>query len=317
MAASIDDFYTHFNFQAMFKGRDSTVGKASFQRKHNYPASAIVKIMNCTLPGSIKETHLTRKLQNLSRHIVRLYCYYQTSSHIVLFLEHCEGGAVHDRLMLGTADWGERVLLQWFRELGEAVAVMHANRFAHRDIKPSNIFITGSNEMRLGDFGCAIAVREKLYTHYPKGTPQYIPPSYRTSSLVGVNIAKECGYLHDIWSLGRTFYEMCMGKYAFEIDNRVHDLQNLLRMVRYELAARGISGELVKLISDMLSIELQPMDISEVQEAIARLIITRKSLHPVDQPIGEAIPSLSSSNDSRSEVSLDSSRSSTRCPLCP
>jgi serine/threonine protein kinase len=271
-----------------YSGDISTIGIAHFGAKRGYPATAIVKILNSKRPDSCKETMTTLSLQNLSRYIVQLYCFYQTTYNYVLFLEHCMGGTMHDRLTMG-ANWEEWRLLEWFRQLAEAVATMHTKRYAHRDIKPHNIFLTESDEIRLGDFGEASAVRESL-TKYPRGTPNYIPNPLRADVRNPMQVSKECGYSHDIWSLGRTFYEMCMGRYVQEFEERKGDMRFCLQMVTYNLNAKGISSRLVKLITDMLSVEVIPMEMAQVVEAVARLIAAREPLRPVELTSEETLP---------------------------
>lgn len=293
MAIQIDEFYTHFRFQEMRKSSRSTIGIAYFQSQPNCPATAIVKILT-PHSNSHKEAHVTLCLQDSCRYLLRLYCFYFTSRHYVLFFEHCTGGTVNDKLMQRCGNWKEWKLLEWFRQLVEAVATMHFKHYAHRDINPSNIFFTANEEIRLGDFGETSAVREKLFTHYPVGSPQYAPAPLRVTTPGGEQVSKECGYLHDIWSLGRTFYEMCIGSYVAEMNNRVENMPHLLTMVGYELSVREISGGLARLILDMLSIEVQPMTIFQVQHTLASLQAAYEPLRPLDPPIEVTTPSFSS-----------------------
>ena len=289
MASRIDEFYKRFRFEVTYSGEISTIGIAHFPAKRGYPATAIVKILNTRHPDSSKETMATLSLQNFSRYIVQLYCFYQTTYNYVLFLEHCKGRTMHDRLILG-ANWEERRLLEWFRQLAEAVSAIHKKKYAHRDIKPQNIFLTESDEIRLGDFGEASAVRESQQTTYPRGSPNYIPTPLRANVHNPMKVDKTCGYLHDIWSLGRTFYEMCMGRYVQEFEERQGDMQFCLQMVTYNLNAKGVSSQLVKLITDMLSVEVIPMEIVHVVEAVARLIAAREPLRPVELASEETLP---------------------------
>lgn len=290
MANIIEDFYKHFQFEMLHTGEISTLGIAHFQPKRGYPETAIVKILSARHPDSCKETMATLSLQNLSTYIVKLYCFYQTSYNYVLFLEHCQGGTMHDRLILGNSYWEERKLLEWFRQLADAISRLHSKRYAHRDIKPLNIFLTNTEEIRLGDFGEACAVRESQQTQYPRGTTNYIPGPLRADEGVVRQVSKSYGYMHDIWSLGRTYYEMCMGKYMPELDARVSDMQSCLQMVTYTLSVRGISGQLAKLITDMLSVELIPMSISQVVEAVARLKAANEPIRPVELVSEETLP---------------------------
>lgn len=196
---------------------------------------------------------------------------------------------MHDRLTLG-ANWDEGRLLEWFRQLADAVSKIHSKNYAHRDIKPLNIFLTESDEIRLGDFGEANFIREKLVTTYPRGTTKYIPSPLRADVRSPMQVSKACGYSHDIWSLGRTFYEMCMGRYAPEFEERPGDTEFGLQIVTYNLNVKGFSSQLVKLITDMLSVEVIPMTIGKVAEEVARLIAAREPLRPVELASEETLP---------------------------
>ena len=47
----------------------------------------------------------------------------------------------------------------------------------HRDIKPANVFLDGSGNVKLGDFGLARILRgENSYSETIVGTPYYMSP---------------------------------------------------------------------------------------------------------------------------------------------
>lgn len=282
---AVHEFYKRFQFNVLYPGETSAIGIARFQPKPGFPTSAIVKILNSSHASSCKEIQITSNLQNKSRYIVQLYCYYQVEHSYVMFLEHCKGGSLHEELKIQGRNWGEDKLVEWFRQMTDAVGAMHKGRFAHRDIKPANIFLTENGEIRLGDFGASCAVREGKKTHYPVGTLNYLPEALKT----GTEVQTEGAYLHDIWSLGRTFYEMCMGRYSEELESNAN-MQSILQTVNANLIARGISGELVGLITRMLSAEIRPMSISEVSDALIRLQTLRNPINPSELPIGATLP---------------------------
>ena len=52
---------------------------------------------------------------------------------------------------------------------------LHAQHIIHRDIKPENIFLTASQEFKLGDFG--LAIQSSLELPYTRsGTLDYLSP---------------------------------------------------------------------------------------------------------------------------------------------
>ena len=55
---------------------------------------------------------------------------------------------------------------------------LHEQHILHRDIKPENIFLTGSQQFKLGDFGLAIqSYLELPYTR--SGTLDYLSPEVK------------------------------------------------------------------------------------------------------------------------------------------
>jgi NIMA (never in mitosis gene a)-related kinase len=89
---------------------------------------------------------------------------------------------------------------------------MHAKKVIHRDLKLQNIFLTGSNTIKIGDFGISRALEQTgLYASTVIGTPHYLSPE----------VCKSEPYTSksDVWALGCILYELCTLKKAFAGDN--------------------------------------------------------------------------------------------------
>jgi len=85
----------------------------------------------------------------------------------------------------------------------------HSMGVLHRDIKPANIFITGGDEVKIGDFGIAKVKGIDGLTRVGStlGTPLYSSPEQIRG--------KKMGPATDIYSLGVTLYEMLTGTPPF------------------------------------------------------------------------------------------------------
>lgn len=73
--------------------------------------------------------------------------------------------------------FSERLILDWFVQICLAMKHVHDRKILHRDLKTQNIFMTASNEIKIGDFGIA-RVLQHTYdcAQTAIGTPYYLSP---------------------------------------------------------------------------------------------------------------------------------------------
>jgi serine/threonine protein kinase len=67
-------------------------------------------------------------------------------------------------------------------QLLDAVEYLHENMVIHRDLKLGNLFLSDTLELKLGDFGLATRLRDKVSTLRARG-PQlraHLEPAFRT-----------------------------------------------------------------------------------------------------------------------------------------
>jgi serine/threonine protein kinase len=92
-------------------------------------------------------------------------------------------------------------------------ALVHAQQqgIIHRDIKPANILLTGDGDIKITDFGAALAVASDTTQLTGIGSPAYMSPEQ----------VKELPLSHqtDIFSLGIVFYYMLTGHHPFMATN--------------------------------------------------------------------------------------------------
>jgi Protein kinase domain len=92
------------------------------------------------------------------------------------------------------------------RQLCAGVAAAHERGVLHRDLKPANVMIDGDGNVRITDFGLAVAAGDMSASR--AGTPQYMAPELLTGGAPSVRT--------DIYALGLIIFEMFTGKRAFD-----------------------------------------------------------------------------------------------------
>ncbi|HEX2122480.1 MAG TPA: serine/threonine-protein kinase, partial [Thermoanaerobaculia bacterium] len=122
-----------------------------------------------------------------------------------LAMEHVEGESILEHCNARGLSARERIEL--FLPVLDAVAYAHARGIVHRDLKPANIFVTGSGEARLLDFGIAKLSdptdQDETRTLRRALTPAYASPEQMRGDRTTMS--------SDIYSLGVVLYELLTG----------------------------------------------------------------------------------------------------------
>ncbi len=130
-----------------------------------------------------------------------------TDEYLFLALEYFACGSLRDRLRNPVS---EGDALDYARQIGEALKVVHAAGIVHRDLKPSNLMLTDDNRIVLIDFGSArarVVSSDITSSDLRTGTPYYMCPEQ-----ISGNDPDERG---DLYSLGVVLFEMLAGTLPF------------------------------------------------------------------------------------------------------
>jgi serine/threonine protein kinase len=108
-----------------------------------------------------------------------------------------------------------------FAQVTEGLRYLHAHHILHRDIKPSNIYLTPSQQAKLGDFGLLKNLKDNGQLTKPRqsmGTIDFGAPEQFEDAK---NVDRRC----DLYSLGVTFYTALTGKFPFGNGGQLQILQ--------------------------------------------------------------------------------------------
>jgi serine/threonine-protein kinase len=130
---------------------------------------------------------------------------------VFLVMELLEGKTLDVHAEKGLA-WRESVHLAI--QATRALEAAHHAGVVHRDLKPQNLFLTAEGDLKLLDFGVAMALadtgegerKQKGFAVF--GTPEYMAPE----QVAGETVDARC----DIYALGCVLYELVTGTRPFE-----------------------------------------------------------------------------------------------------
>ena len=100
-------------------------------------------------------------------------------------------------------------------QITNAMGIAHESLIIHRDLKPQNILIKDDGEIKITDFGIAMALNatQLTQTNSAMGSVHYFPPEQANG--------KGSSLKSDVYSLGIMMYELLTGSLPFRGDNAV------------------------------------------------------------------------------------------------
>lgn len=131
-----------------------------------------------------------------------------------LVLEYVAGGDLSARVIEAEQQPIDLAqVLQIAADVASALAHVHGHGIVHRDVKPENLWVSGSDVVKLGDFGLSLARGERhpAGAAQTEGTATYMPPEQA--------LGEPTDERADLYSLGALVYELLCGRPPFIADD--------------------------------------------------------------------------------------------------
>jgi len=193
------------------KGSNSVVHKVKCLKCGLYHALKIVTKKQLKAKNLAPLLVNEMKLHNTLRHerIVRLLQCFEDSDCIYLLTELCEGGELNSLVKTKKMKLGIQEIHRLFCQIVEGVKYLHDNRVIHRDLKLANIMLTDKGDIKIGDFGLAVQLKDFSEERETMcGTPNYMSPE--------IIVNNRYSFEADVWSLGCILYTLVVGCPPFE-----------------------------------------------------------------------------------------------------
>ena len=148
------------------------------------------------------------------QNIVEMYDVGEDDGVYYIVMEYVDGKTIKQLLKKrGTLTLSEAIDIM--SQLTDGVAHAHDSYIIHRDLKPQNIMIKDDGQIKITDFGIAMALNstQLTQTNSVMGSVHYLPPEQASG--------KGCTIKSDIYSMGIIFYELLSGSLPFRGDNAV------------------------------------------------------------------------------------------------
>ena len=158
-----------------------------------------------------------------------------------IVMEHLEGESLAARLRHGALSVEDTLAIA--RQVGAALHAAHRYDVVHRDLKPDNVFLCRTDaggrvhdRVKVLDFGVSkIRGSQTVQTQDAVllGTPQYMAPEQATGR--NTQLDARC----DIFALGSMVYEMLTGEAAFQGDQLLQVLYQVVNQAAPPLSHRA------------------------------------------------------------------------------
>lgn len=266
-------------------GRGS-YGTTYLAEQLGFDRDAVVKVAHPELfqtrDADLIRRRFTEELQTASRvqhpNLVTLYTAGVTRDEIpAMAMEFIPGHTLEEAIQTTPRGLPAEVVAAVFRQLGDAVAALHAGGVIHRDLSPRNVMLTPQRtkppKLTVLDFGVAKLRGRPNETMGPVGTPRYMSPEQALG---------RSGPASDVFAIGAMLWWALTGVEYRATALSLDDVRRDILKSPPPLDPRALVPHIPAPVADLLSLLLAPDDRERIT---AREFLDRwKSLSPLLGP---------------------------------
>lgn len=153
--------------------------------------------------------------------LINLHDAFEDDDEMVLIFEFLSGGELFERITAEGYTMSEAEVINYMRQICEAIKHMHERNIIHLDVKPENIMCQTrqSTNVKLIDFGLATKLDPNQVVKISTGTAEFAAPEIVDREPVG--------FYTDMWACGVLAYVLLSGLSPFAGDNDIETLKNV------------------------------------------------------------------------------------------
>ncbi|GAU87381.1 hypothetical protein RvY_00244-2 [Ramazzottius varieornatus] len=166
-----------------------------------------------------KEIDIMNQLHH--QKLIHLHDAFEDDDEMVLIYEFMSGGELFERITAEDYTMSEAEVVNYMRQICEAVRHMHDNNIVHLDLKPENIMCQTrkSTNVKVIDFGLATKLDPDSAVKITTGTAEFAAPEIVDREPVG--------FYTDMWAVGVLAYVLLSGLSPFAGEDDVETLRNV------------------------------------------------------------------------------------------
>lgn len=176
-----------------------------------------------------------------------------------LVMQYMSGGTLEWKLKTYRGFLPMGTVCQWIHDIAQALEYALKHGIVHHDVKPANILLDAEGKAKIGDFGLAAELKNRLPRETEGKEDFWFSPLY--ASPEKIRTGKE-NYSGDIYSLAATFYHLITGTPPF----LQPDTRDLLQL---HLSGKPVPPD-----------NLRP----EIPKKVTELILWMLEKDPLDRP---------------------------------